>query len=75
MTPLTAPADVATAWPILEKEKGAVLWLEGRRLGDLRRWYLETGPAHNAFLEGRDKCLPISLAELQTNPNLRSRLP
>ncbi|HEY5490735.1 MAG TPA: RagB/SusD family nutrient uptake outer membrane protein [Gemmatimonadaceae bacterium] len=75
MAPLTAPADVATAWPILEKEKGAVLWLEGRRLGDLRRWYLETGPAHNAFLEGRDKCLPISLQELQTNPNLRGRLP
>jgi starch-binding outer membrane protein, SusD/RagB family len=75
MTPLTAPADVATAWPILEKEKGAVLWLEGRRLGDLRRWYAETGAAHNSFLEGRDKCLPISLAELQTNPNLRGRLP
>jgi len=75
MAPLTAPADVATAWPILEKEKGAVLWLEGRRLGDLRRWYAETGPAHNGFLEGRDKCIPISLNELQTNPNLRSRIP
>lgn len=75
MAPLTAPADVATAWPILEKEKGAVLWLEGRRLGDLRRWYAESGPAHNSFLEGRDKCIPISLNELQTNPNLRTRRP
>ncbi len=75
LAPLTAPADVAAAWPILEKEKGAVLWLEGRRLGDLRRWNAETGPAKNTFLDGRDKCLPISLNELQTNPNLRSRLP
>lgn len=75
MTPLPTPADVATAWPILEKEKGAVLWLEGRRLGDLRRWNAETGPAKNSFLESRDKCIPISLNELQTNPNLRSRLP
>lgn len=75
MTPLTAPADIATSWTTLEKEKGAVLWLEGRRLGDLRRWYAEAGPAHNGFLEGRDKCIPISLNELQTNPNLRSRLP
>lgn len=75
MTPLTAPADIATSWTTLEKEKGAVLWLEGRRLGDLRRWYAEAGPAHSGFLEGRDKCIPISLNELQTNPNLRSRLP
>lgn len=75
LAPLTAPADVASAWPVLEKEKGAVLWLEGRRLGDLRRWNAETGPSKNTFLDGRDKCLPISLNELQTNPNLRSRLP
>lgn len=75
MTALATPAGVATAWPILEKEKGAVLWLEGRRLGDLRRWNAETGPAKNTFLESRDKCIPISLNELQTNPNLRSRLP
>jgi len=75
MTPLTAPTDVATAWTTLEKERGAVLWLEGRRLWDLRRWYDDNGQAHNAFLNGRDKCIPISLDELQTNPNLRSRLP
>jgi hypothetical protein len=75
MPPLTAPADLASAWTILEKEKGAVLWLEGRRLGDLRRWNAETGASHNSFLDGRDKCIPISLNELQTNPNLRGRLP
>jgi hypothetical protein len=73
LAPLTAPADVATAWTTLEKEKGAVLWLEGRRLGDLRRWNAEAGPAKNTFLDSRDKCIPISLNELQTNPNLRGR--
>lgn len=75
MTALAVPADVATAWPILQKEKGAVVWLEGRRLGDLRRWNAETGPAKNTFLESRNKCIPISMNEIQTNPNLRSRLP
>jgi hypothetical protein len=75
LPPLTAPADLASAWTILEKEKGAVLWLEGRRLGDLRRWNAETGASHNSFLDSRDKCIPISLNELQTNPNLRGRLP
>ena len=75
MTALTAPADLPTAWTTFEKERGAVLWLEGRRLWDLRRWNAETGPSHNGFLDKRDKCIPISLNELQTNPNLRSRLP
>lgn len=75
MTPLTAPTDITAAWTTLEKERGAVLWLEGRRLWDLRRWYDDSGPAHNAFLNGRNKCIPISLNELQTNPNLRNRAP
>ena len=75
MTPLTVPSDLASAWVTLQKERGATLWLEGRRLWDLRRWNVETGPSHSSFLDGRDKCIPIGLAELQTNPNLRSRLP
>jgi hypothetical protein len=72
---LPVVATIAAAWPTLQKEYGAVGWLEGRRLFDLQRWNAETGPAHNAFLTGRDKCIPISQNELQTNPNLRSRLP
>ncbi len=63
--------DLATAWQDLQRERGAVLWLENRRFYDLRRWYQETGPAHNDFLSGRDSCIPISANEVASNPNLR----
>jgi hypothetical protein len=67
---LTA-TTAAEAWPILHKERGAVVWLESRRLWDLRRWSAEAPPAQNTFLASRDKCLPISQNERQSNPNLR----
>jgi hypothetical protein len=66
---LTAPADLAAAWQVLEKEYGAVVWLEGRRLWQLRRWQAATGPSHNGFLDSRASCIPISQAEMQSNPN------
>jgi hypothetical protein len=56
---------------VLQAERGATLWLEARVLWDLRRWNNETGPAANTFLTGRDKCIPISLNELQSNTALR----
>ncbi|AHG89370.1 RagB/SusD domain-containing protein [Gemmatirosa kalamazoonensis] len=63
------PAGLAAAWQILEKEYGAVVWLEGRRLWQLRRWQAATDASHNGFLDGRATCIPISLAERQSNPN------
>ena len=60
MAPLTVPTDITTAWQTFEKEKGATMWLEGRRLWDLQRWNAAVGPSHNSFLDGRDKCIPIS---------------
>lgn len=69
LAPITA-ADAATAWPLLQKERGAVLWLEARRFYDLRRWNAEAGPMHNTFLDGRDKCIPPSVNETASNPNL-----
>jgi starch-binding outer membrane protein, SusD/RagB family len=69
LNPLTA-SSLAEAWPLLHTERGAVLWLEGRRMGDLRRWYQESGPAHHGFLEGRDKCVPISANEVAANRNI-----
>ena len=39
---------VAAAWTILQSERGLVLWLEGRRLWDLRRWFVE---GTNTFLQ------------------------
>jgi starch-binding outer membrane protein, SusD/RagB family len=66
---LTAPTDITAAWQILEKEYGAVVWLEARRLWQLRRWTVDTGPAHSSFLAGRATCIPISQQEMQSNPN------
>jgi hypothetical protein len=69
LPPLTA-STAAEAWPILQKERGAVLWLETRRFWDLRRWGEEPPPIRNDFLAERDKCIPVSLNEKQSNPNL-----
>ena len=69
LPPLTA-TTAAQAWPILQKERGAVVWLESRRFWDLRRWNAEPPPIKNTFLDNRDKCIPISLEEQQSNPNV-----
>jgi len=66
---LTATTQ-AEAWPILQKERAAVLWMEGRRLWDLRRWNAEPAPIKNSFLDARDKCIPVSENEEQSNPNV-----
>jgi hypothetical protein len=70
MGPVDAPADIAAAWELLRFERGATLWLEGRRLWDLRRWEAQGGPAADPFTEGRDVCFPISREEKRVNPNL-----
>ncbi|HEU4786142.1 MAG TPA: RagB/SusD family nutrient uptake outer membrane protein, partial [Gemmatimonadaceae bacterium] len=75
MAALTPAADLATAWKTLEFERGATLWLEARRLWDLRRWGVDPGPAKNTFLATRDKAVPISLDEYQTNPNFAGVTP
>lgn len=66
--PALSATTVDQAWTILMRERGAVLWLEGRRLWDLRRW-LATG--RNMTLEGRTTCVPISLEEIGANSNLQ----
>jgi hypothetical protein len=75
MAALQNAPDIATAWKTLEFERGATLWLEARRLWDLRRWYYDPGPAKNAFLQGRDRAVPVSLEEYQTNPNFKGTTP
>jgi hypothetical protein len=70
LAPLPVPTTIADAWRTLQRERGAVVWLESRRLWDLRRWNAETGPANNTFLNDRDKCIPISRDERLSNPNL-----
>jgi starch-binding outer membrane protein, SusD/RagB family len=70
LPPLSA-TTAAQAWPILQKERGAITWLESRRFWDLRRWNAEAAPIKNAYLDTRDKCIPISENERNSNPNLR----
>jgi hypothetical protein len=66
--PALTATTVADAWTILQRERGAVLWLEARRLWDLRRWLAD---GKSTVLQGRSTCMPISLEELGANPNLR----
>jgi len=68
LPPLTL-TTVAAGWTALMRERGAVLWLEGRRLYDLRRWLAD---GRNTQLQGRSSCMPISLEEIGANPNLRA---
>jgi hypothetical protein len=70
MAALPVPATIAAAWPIFQKERAATLWNEARRFWDLRRFYTEQPPLKITFLEGRDKCFPISAEERDANPNL-----
>lgn len=70
MAALAKPATIADAWPIFQKERAATLWNETRRFWDLRRFYAEQPPLKITFLEGRDKCFPISSEERDANPNL-----
>ncbi len=70
MVDLAVPATLAEAWTTLHHERGAEVWLETRRLWDLRRWFLESGDAHHDFLQGRDVCFPISEDERRSNNNL-----
>ena len=62
------PASASAAQTLLQSERGAVLWLEARRLWDLRRW---SAAGTSTFLDGRDKCMPFGSSELASNPNLK----
>lgn len=69
VAPWTA-ASLEEGWQRLKRERGIEMWLEGRRLGDLRRWAALGRPgAVEDDIDGHDLCFPIPLSESQTNPN------
>jgi starch-binding outer membrane protein, SusD/RagB family len=69
--PALTATTAAQAWPILQRERGATVWLESRRLWDLSRWNAEPAPIKNTYLDSRAKCIPISENERLSNPNVR----
>jgi hypothetical protein len=74
-------ANATEAWTALRRERGIELWIEGRRLNDLRRWKANNTPGELHPLEdptnpqtflaaNQSLCIPISEEEIQTNKNL-----
>lgn len=73
-------ADLTEAWARLKRERGIELWLEGRRMHDLRRWKGENTPGALDPLElpgetsrlsdKQTLCYDIPKAERETNKNV-----
>jgi len=59
LQPVTA-SNIDEAWEVLMKERGLELWLEGRRLADLRRW---------AVVPGKDKVPFTVVRKAAASPN------
>ena len=81
--PMAEASNTVEAWTALKHERGVVLWLEGRRLGDFFRWNQNNTPGELADLEQpsgsasegshlvqQDLCFPIARSEVDTNPNI-----
>jgi hypothetical protein len=62
-------ANATEAWTALKRERGIELWLEGRRLGDFRRWAALNRPGTSDDMTGRSLCFVTPLSEKETNPN------
>ena len=58
------------AWTSLKRERGIVLWLEARRLGDLRRWTNNNTPGEMEDMSANSICFPVSENEKRSNPNI-----
>lgn len=73
---LPANLTAAEAWTYLKRERGIELWLEGRRLWDLRRWTEQQTPGTTTDVRDRIRlCFPIAQSEIDTNPNIEQNHP
>lgn len=77
--PTITAVDLTDAWRLLKRERGIELWLEARRLGDLRRWAAGATPGALDLLETvgtashlttQNLCFPVSRSERDANPNI-----
>jgi hypothetical protein len=75
-----AATNITQAWTFLKRERSIELWLEGRRLGDMRRWKAAGTPgvldwpdfeAKSSFFRENppSECFPIPDSEINSNPN------
>ncbi len=79
--PPISAASLEEAWTLFKRERGIELWLEGRRLGDRRRWLKTSTPGalHSLELPGvisklsdkQSMCYEVPRSEQETNPNAR----
>jgi len=79
-----AASSLEEAWTRFRLERGIELWLEARRMGDLRRWEAAGSPGDPQPLEDPGSsvftglqpkpegglCYPIPDSELETNPDV-----
>lgn len=72
------------AWTSFKAERGIELWLEGRRMGDLRRWRADNAPGELSayeqpgnplswLREDQTLCYDIPQEERESNPNVPDR--
>lgn len=67
---LTA-ANAEEAWTHLKNERRWELWLEGRRMGDLRRWIDAGTPGDMEDTTDRNRlCFPVAQSEVNNNENI-----
>ncbi len=57
-------------WTHLKRERGIELWMEARRLGDLRRWTEDNTPGIMEDMTNRDLCFSIGIDEIEANKNI-----
>ena len=73
LAPWTA-SNATEAWAALKRERHIELWMESRRLGDLRRWASLNRPGAldaKEELPGRSLCFATPLSEKETNLNFQ----
>lgn len=79
--PLVSATNITETWTLLKRERGIELWLEGRRMHDLRRWKASNTPGAldpledpsnqvTKLLPEQSLCYDIPKSERETNPNV-----